>query len=147
MRLRETVLVVALGILCACSNDSTAIVPPVDHDAQGSWTWDNHGSLFPGFSFNMMLAESAGAITGTGSYSGEAAPYGSLRVSGSVRSDSLTLQIIYLPEPTVFPNLAPDTAQFVGVLATRDQIVGKRLQDGLTEPTGFVRLKLNADPH
>src|SRR5512140_73378 len=114
MRLYETLFACAIGLTAACSGGpSTVLPPPVDHDAQGSWGQDTHGALSPGNSFVMSLTESGGAITGVGSYAGEAGPYGGLKVNGTVSQDSVTLQIVFTAEPTVFPGLRPDTAQFV----------------------------------
>ena len=147
MRLYETLFVCALGLTAACSSEPVAVLPPpVDHDAQGSWGQDTHGVLLPGFSFLMSLAESGGAITGVGSFAGEAGPYGSLTVTGTVRQDSVRLQIVYVAEPTVFPLLRPDTAQFAGLLTTKNQVGGQLTSNGTTQPFDLVRLMISDPP-
>lgn len=118
--------------------------PPVDHDVQGSWGEDFTG--IAGNSFFIAVTESSGAVSGTGSFAGEAGPYGGLAVSGSIAADSLRLQVIYDYEPTVFPGLHPDTAQFVGVLASKDTISGQLSRGGFTTPLTLERLKLAVDP-
>lgn len=129
------------------SNDTTTSPPPaVDHDAEGSWGFDNHGQVIPGNSFLFAVRESSGLISGTGSFAGEAGPYGGLVVSGTVAQDSLHLSIVYVPEPTVFPSLRPDTARFAGVLTNRDHIDGELTRGGNTSPVSFVRLVVGDRP-
>src|SRR5690348_2492798 len=130
------VVLFSLGLLAACSKSEVTPPPPpaVDHDAQGSWGQNTNGMITPGNSFVMSMTESSGTITGVGSFAGEAGPYGGLTVTGSVAHDSLHLQIVYVAEPHVFPSLAPDTAQFAGVLTNRDQIDGQLTLNGSTQP-------------
>lgn len=132
----------SLMVGAACSGrDSTGPIPPaVDHDAQGSWGQKNVG-VFPGNSFLIAMTESSGTIGGTGSFSGEAGPYGSLVVSGAASNDSLHLRIIYVYEPNVFPQLRPDTAQFIGRLTSRDQIDGELTRRGVTSAFALIRLR------
>jgi hypothetical protein len=146
MGLRETLQVCAFGLTVACSSEPTVLLPPVDHDAEGSWGYDTHGALNPGNSFVVALTESNGTITGGGSFAGEAGPYGSLTVTGTVNQDSVNLRIVYIAEPTVFPKLRPDTALFAGVLTNKNQIVGSRTRGGLTLPFGLVRLTIGDRP-
>ena len=134
------------GTACSGNESSEPIPPAVDHDAQGSWGPNNGGVVIPGNSFLISIAESAGTIAGTGSFAGEAGPYGSLVVSGTVANDSLHMRIIYVFEPHVFPQLQPDTAQFVGRLSNRDQIDGLLTRRGVTSPLGLVRLKIGDAP-
>lgn len=146
MRLGDTLAACALGLMVACSSEPTALLPPpVDHDAQGSWGQDTRGVLVPGFSFVLALTESNGSITGVGSYAGEAGPYGALRVTGTVTQDSVDLQIVYIAEPTVFPMLRPDTAQFAGVLTNKNQVGGRLTRGGTAQPFDLVRLAIS-DP-
>lgn len=94
----------------------------------------------------MSLAESSGVVTGTGTFAGEAGPFGSLAVSGTVANSALRLQIIYNLEPHAFPNSRPDTAQFVGTLVAADTIDGQLTRDGSTGPLQLVRLRINDPP-
>jgi hypothetical protein len=136
----------AVGTGCSGSESTEPIPPAVDHDAQGSWGPVNDGVIIPGNSFLISISESSGTIAGTGSFAGEAGPYGSLSVSGAVANDSLHLRIIYVYEPHVFPQLQPDTAQFVGRLTNRDQIDGLLTRRGITGPLGLVRLHVGDRP-
>jgi hypothetical protein len=147
MRLRETVLASALGLSVACSGGPAALLPaPVDHDAQGSWGQDAHGVVVPGNSFIMALTESNGTINGAGSFAGEAGPYGSLRVTGTVGRDSVDLQIVYVFEPTVFPKLQPDTTKFAGVLTDKNHLEGQLTRGGTTQRFDLVRLTIGDPP-
>ena len=134
-------LAAALSAAAACSNrDTTApTVSVLDHDAQGSWDENNFGVLSPGNSFAVALTESSGVIVGTGSFAGEAGPFGGLTISGTVAEGVLNLRIVYVFQPTVFPQLAPDTAQFVGVLTTKDRIDGFLTRRGITTEFGLLR--------
>ena len=147
MRSFPRILLAAAVFTVACSSGSPTVdVPPVDHDAQGSWGENTNGTLSPGNTFLMALQESGGVIVGTGTFAGEAGPYGGLAVSGTVALDSLRLAIVYVAEPTVFPHLAPDTAQFVGALTTRDRIDGTLTRHGFTTPLGLIRLVIGDKP-
>jgi hypothetical protein len=133
----------------ACSgSEAAAPTPPpaVSHDAEGSWGQNNHGVLTPGTLFLIAVTEKSGVITGTGSFAGEAAPYGRLVVTGTVEQVSLKLKIVYIFEPTLFPTLGPDTAQLVGVLTNRDQIDGELTRNGISTPISLVRLTIGDPP-
>src|SRR3954471_20869815 len=134
------VLAGVLAALTACSHDaSTPLEPAVDHDAEGSWAPDNGGAIFPGNSWIVSMRETSGIITGTGAFSGEAGPFGGLEVSGTVVNDSVHLRIVYVYEPTVFPRLVPDTAQFDGLLVSRDRIHGRLGREGGFTPFRLLR--------
>ena len=146
MRPTKGLLISACAFLGACSSGTApaSAPPPVDHDVQGSWGENFAGA--PGNTFLIAVTESAGRVAGTGSFAGEAGPYGALEVSGTVANDSLHLQIIYDFEPTVFRNLHPDTTHFVGRLTHRDSISGQLTRDGSTAPLELVRLKIGDPP-
>ena len=93
----------------------------------------------------MALAESSGVVHGTGSFAGEAAPYGGLAVSGTVANRTAHLRVIFNFEPHLFPMLGPDTGQFVGQLITTDSIAGQLTVNGRTSIVPLVRLRIN-DP-
>lgn len=76
------------------------------------------------------LTEMSGALTGTGTFAVEAGAGGTLAASGTVRSDSLHLQIVFLFDPR-FTALEPDTAGFQRVLVARDTILGMLTRPGL----------------
>ena len=136
----------ACALLGACSRDATPLFvpPPVDHDVEGSWRPNDAGPS--GGFFLVVLSESSGTVSGSGSFAGEAGPFGGLAESGSIASGSLRLQIVYKFDPTTFPNLPPDTAQFVGVLASRDTVNGNLTRDGFTSALTLVRVPLAVDP-
>jgi hypothetical protein len=138
MRMKWQLLLGLLAATTACSHDaSTSLQPAVDHDAEGSWAPDNGGAIIPGNSWIVALRESSGTVTGTGSFAGEAGPFGALEVTGTVANDSVHLRIVYVYEPTVFTHLVPDTAQFDGLLVSRDRIDGRLGRDG-----GFTTFRL-----
>src|SRR5690242_10744827 len=97
--MKHYTLLAACALACAlaaCSGDRlTSHGTPTD--LNGMWTEDFGNDFVPGISFVTSLSESAGVVTGTGSYAGEAAPYGALDVDGSGVGDSVHLRIIYVP--------------------------------------------------
>ena len=146
MKLASAILAAALSV-AACSNrdTTTPTVSVLDHDAQGSWDENNFGVLSPGNSFAVALTESSGVVGGTGAFAGEAGPFGALAISGTVADGVLNLRVVFVYEPTVFPKLAADTAQFVGVLTTKDRIDGFLTRRGITTEFGLLRApKLSA---
>jgi len=131
-------------MLCLGCGDNMDITPPVDTDIQGSWTQAS-SVVIPGSQFIMALVDSSGIVRGTGSFAGEAGPFGGLAVSGTVKNDSLHLQIIYNFSPT-FPGLHPDTTQFAGVLSTPDRMDGTLTRDGVPGPVQFIRATVGDRP-
>ena len=129
-----------VGVACSGSESTEPIPPAVNHDAQGSWGQNNDGVVVPGNSLVIAMTESSGTIAGSGSFAGEAGPYGSLSLSGTVVNGSLHLRIIYVYEPHVFPQLQSDTAQFVGRLTNRDHVDGILTRRGVDGPFRLVRL-------
>jgi hypothetical protein len=136
------VLILSGAVGSGCSDAAERTVSPVlvDHDVQGSWA---RTPLFnPGNQFLMALTESAGVVTGTGTFAGEAAPGGALAISGSIRNDSLHLQVVFLFDPRF--GLQPDTSSFDGVLSARDTING--MFEGGIVRTQLVRLRVSDPP-
>lgn len=136
------IVLAATVLLCAACSSDTAPTPLVDQDAQGSWELDTRGAVIPGISFFLTLGESAGVITGTGTFTGEAAPFGTLAANGPAANDSLHLRIIYIYDPTTFPQLAPDTAQFQGALIDVNHIQGQLTfaRSATTEQLNLMRV-------
>ena len=131
-------LIVLICALAACSLQPYRGTPG---DVTGSWGQDFGPTLVPVNSFVMALQNAGDAVTGTGSYAGEAGPYGTLAVSGTAKGDSVHLQIVFVPEPTVFPQLKPDTAHLEGALTTHDRIDATLVRAGSTFPFTLVRLR------
>lgn len=139
MRYYHIVLAATVLLCAACSSDTAPA--PVVGDVQGAWELDTQGGLVPGISFFLTLTESAGVVSGTGTFTGEAAPFGTLAANGTAVSDSVHLRIIYVFDPTRFPLLAPDTAQFDGALIDANHIRGQLdyQSEGITEPLNLMR--------
>ena len=107
----------------------------------GTWGEDFGPTPVPGNSFLMTLIDNSGNVTGFGGYAGEAGPFGTLDVSGTSKGDSLHLRIVYVPSPTVFPQLKPDTSYFDGAFSTRDRIKGNLARGGAAGPFSVVRVQ------
>ncbi len=146
MRLIYHTLAASYVCAAACSSGSTTPPVPVDHDVEGSWSQNTNGVLSPGNSFLVALHESNGVVVGTGTFAGEAAPFGAVAVSGGVAHDSLRLAIVFTADPAVFPQLKPDTAQFVGVLTSRDRIDGTLTEQNIASAFGLMRVVVGDPP-
>ena len=143
MRHYHIVLAATVLLSAACSSDR-ATAPPVENEVQGSWELDTQGALIPGISYFLTLDESAGVVSGTGTFTGEAAPFGTLVANGTAAGDSLHMRIIAVYDPTTFPQLLPDTAQFDGELVDVNHIHGQ-LDDerrGTTEALNLMRVPI-----
>jgi hypothetical protein len=131
---------VSFGSSCTAGDPMGPV--PVEHDVEGEW---HEPGLFPGSAFLIALTETAGVVTGTGTFAGEARAGGTLAISGSVRNDSLHLQVIFQYDPR-FPGLQPDTASFDGVLAARDTIDGTLTGGAIPESIQLTRLRAGDPP-
>ena len=142
--MKRYAIVFACAFTCALGACSDVVSPRgTPADLNGMWNQDFGASFVPGSSFSIGLRDSADVVTGQGSYAGEAGPYGWLDISGTAHTDSVHLRIVYTPN-AVFPQLKPDTAQFDGVLTTRDHIDGTLIRGGV--PQSFSLVRMLADP-
>jgi hypothetical protein len=137
MKRNVILLICALGV---CSCDASQPFRGNPADVTGSWGEDFGSTFVPGNSLMMALQNSGDVVTGTGSYAGEAGPFGALVVSGTAGGDSVHLRIVFVPEATVFPQLKPDTAWLEGAFTTRDRIDATLARGGLPFPFTLVRL-------
>ena len=141
MRSLLLALVLTVASLSACATETAPRFVPTAHDVQASWSAT---PTFPGNSFVMALQESSGTVTGTGTFAGEAGPFGALAISGSATPDSVHLQIVYKFDP-IFNTLRQDTAQFSGALVTLDSLRGTLTRGGTASAATYLRLKIG-DP-
>jgi hypothetical protein len=98
--------------------------------------------LAPVFAFHSTLTDALGVLSGTGSFSGEAGPVGTLAVTGTVANDSLQLRIIATTTSTPLAIPPTDTETFVGVLSTTDQIDGTLTAGGRVQAVRLIRSTL-----
>ena len=131
-------LAAAAVVAAACSDSGvTAPIHPTDNDVSGAWAMPFGG--IPGNGMGWTLNDVSGNVTGTGTFTGEAGPFGTLAISGMVTNDTLRLSIIYKYDPATFPGLHGDTAQFVGVLTSHDEMTGTYTRLGTSGPFHMVR--------
>lgn len=148
MRTVHRFLIGAAVATAACSTDSGRLTgpvpPPPDGAIAGSWGLDP-AALFPGTQFLMSLSDSAGVVTGVGSFAGEAGPQGSLKLSGTVQNDSLHLQVVYVLDPR-FGESPPDTGSLAGALIATDTLDAALMNARSTWTVRLVRLKIGDPP-
>jgi len=139
MKISSMLLLSALaGTVAGCSGD---LFHPTPADVAGTWGEEFAPTAVPGNSFLMTLTDDAGSVTGFGGYAGEAGPFGTLAVTGASKGDSVHLRIVYVPSPTTFPQLKPDTASLDGAFTTRDRINGTLVRFGTAQAFSVVRVQ------
>jgi hypothetical protein len=139
MKINSIFLLCALaGAVGGCSGD---LFHPTPADVTGTWGEEFSPTTVAGNSFLMTLTDNAGDVTGFGGYAGEAGPFGQLAVTGAYKGDSLHLRIVYVPSPTTFPQLKPDTATLDGVFTSRDRIRGTLVRFGSAQAFSVVRVQ------
>src|SRR6185437_9708295 len=133
--------------IAACSTDSSRLAgpvsPPPDDAIAGSWGLDP-SVLSPGTEFLMSLRDSAGVVSGVGTFAGEAGPQGALKLSGVVQNDSVHLQVVYVLDPQ-FGQAQPDTGTLAGQLVPTDSMEAAIMNAGATWKVRLVRLRIG-DP-
>jgi hypothetical protein len=147
MRTIHRFLIGAAAAVAACSADAGPVagsVPPPDGAIEGSWGLDPT-VVAAGTEFLMSLRDSAGVVSGTGTFAGEAGPQGALQLSGMVQNDSLHLLVVYLLDPRLGA-APPDTGRLAGVLTTADAIDAMLADGGITRSIHLVRLKIGDPP-
>lgn len=113
-----------LSFLCLSCSESLA--PPSTVD--GAWAADYH---LPGFSLVLNLSQTSSAITGNGTYSGEAGLSGTLQISGSYTRPHINLALHYDVGLTrTFDGTVSDSQHMTGSLAD---------STGYTETLAFSR--------
>lgn len=125
---------IALACLAtACSGSD--LLRPTPQTLQGRWATANNipGS---GESWNLTVQESA--ISGTGSWSGEACCAGTLSITGTIVGDSIHLDLTVVTTNSATPR-APFHKYFDGALTSRTVLQGTvRYDDGTS---GVERLQ------
>ena len=127
--IRNTIVLVSvLGLGCA---DSTA---PAAH-LSGTWT---HDYSIPGMGFQMTLAAQGNAVSGTGTWAGEACCAGTVSVTGTLTDGTLELD---LTETTTSGVAIPaaSTSHFEGILLA-NVLSGTLSQNGQSTPYSYRRV-------
>lgn len=125
----------ALFIAClsmACSGD---LLAPTAANLQGRWATVNQ---IPGSGESWDLSVQGSAITGTGSWSGEACCSGTLSLTGAIAGDSVHLDLTVVTTNAASPR-DPYHEYFDGVLESRTVLRGTIRRDDGT--TGVERLQ------
>ena len=124
---RVRIVAASAVVLLGCGHDTTAPAVDLFRDVPGTWAAP---LAVPGSGEAWTLSVSGTDITGVGTWEGEACCSGTVSVTGTVRGDSLHLDVVYRQtEPP--PGLTgPRFVEIDGVLDT---------------PTDFVGIATNAD--
>ena len=93
----------------------------------------------------MSLRDSAGVVSGVGTFAGEAGPQGALELLGLVQNDSVHLQVVYLFD-SQFGQAKPDTGTLTGLLVATDSMDVAIMNAGSTWRVRLVRLKIGDPP-
>ena len=87
-------------LLAACSSDG--VTTPTPATLNGTWHHVRAQNEPPGFFRQFTLTVSGTTLTGSGTWSGEAGPQGTLTVTGSINGDSIHLDLLFtvtIPTP------------------------------------------------
>jgi hypothetical protein len=132
MHLHRLILAVALGSAAACSSNGITDSNRVAAELRGTWTQTGLGA---GSSRVLTLQVTGTTVTGTGSYSGEAGPFGNLTVTGSITGTTITLTIAQDDDVTYHLN---------ATLASPNELTGSLFTTG--DPVEVSFQKIQVDP-
>lgn len=94
LSVRPLAALALLTSLLACSSDSTGLTESQQTAARLKGTWSRPNG-FPGTSFTIFLDTQDTTVTGTGFFSYEAGPAGTLTVTGTVSGNTVDLDVVY----------------------------------------------------
>ncbi len=126
--------VAALAGVGACSAATAPSGPVLAGELQGQWAAQQS---FPGNSLVFTLQATDATVTGTGTFSGEAGPEGTVAIDGTVSGGTVTLHFAYT---ATVPVLLKSTARFIGTLDANGRLVGSMKygpEDGI-QPESFI---------
>lgn len=89
MKLQRRVSLLAAVLLIGCKDATWSVQPGLD----GKWT---HDSGIPGSSLQFTLARNGTAVSGSGTWTGEACCSGTVTVTGTVTGDVIDLDLAYV---------------------------------------------------
>ena len=112
MRARRLFLLLGVLLATACSG----LTGP--GYLAGTWT---QGGTFPGNSLQFTLNTDGDAVSGSGTWSGEACCDGTVTITGTVSGNDVTLSLLFV---TRGGGLPPRTSQFTGKVMVGGTMVG-----------------------
>lgn len=104
-----------------CGRDATSPGVEILRDAAGTW---QAPISVPGSGEQWTLSLSGKDVTGSGTWSGEACCSGTVSITGTVRGDSLHLDVVYRQTQPLNAVIGPRFVQIDGVLDTPTHLVG-----------------------
>jgi hypothetical protein len=129
-----TLVASALIVGCTAGN---AVAPDASADASGQWSEVN---AFPGSGTQFTLSVSGTAVTGAGTWSGEAICGGGVSVVGNARGDSLHLDLKFFRCAPVSDTGVFSPEHLDAALTSRVDFVGIITRpDGFSQPVHFVK--------
>ena len=120
-----------------CGHDTTSPAVEILRDAPGMWVAP---LVVAGSGEGWTLSLSGSAVTGDGTWEGEACCSGTVSITGTVRGDSLHLDVVY--RQTEPPNavIGPRFVQIDAVLDTPTDLVGIATNaDRSTHPVHYIK--------
>jgi hypothetical protein len=120
-----------------CSHDTTSPSVELLRDAPGTWVAP---FSVPGSGEGWTLSLSGTDITGDGTWSGEACCSGTVSITGTVRGDSLHLDVVYRQTNPPTAIIGPRFVQIDAVLDTPTDLVGIGTNaDRSTYPVHYIK--------
>ena len=138
MRHHASLLALALCSIVACAEPMPLGVQP--KELAGTWIEVRAPTDPPGFSLSIDLAAHGDAITGAGTWQGEAHPGGIVSVSGriDIASVILDLTLTTVIDGVVQPN--PSVEHFEGTLRSHDDLEGQKTVGAVTSAMHLQRV-------
>lgn len=138
MRARFMLAMLVPCLVAGCSGG--ALVDPGPFPVDGQWAVTG---TVPGSGFGFTLTSSGSAITGSGTFRGEAGPAGTMTITGTVNGSNV--QLDFLEHVTVPQDLGITEEHFVGTVG-RTEMTGTIKRGPPTDPsppvqTVFTRVK------
>ena len=127
--MKHFALLIIFSLTAGCTGSD--LVVPTRETLQGRWSTLN---AIPGSGESWDLTVQSSAITGTGTWSGEACCAGTISLAGTIAGDAIHLDLTVVTTSTATPR-APYHKHFDGALTSRTVLSGTVRSDDGTSGT------------
>ena len=134
MQIRRLMLAVSLVSVAACSSSGLTDPNTIAADLRGTWTQTGLGV---GSSRVFTLQVMGTTVTGTGSYAGEAGPFGNMTITGSITGARISLDFAQDDDITFHLNATLSSSRMLtGTLLNGSDSAAATFQKIQVDPPG-----------
>jgi hypothetical protein len=126
MRYARCLLALVIWILASCSGSLTD-----NRLLDGDWVHVRGADEPPGFSLNIVFATSGNAVSGTGTWQGEAMPGGTVSATGDISRSHVTLDFAFTQVINGVAQQGHFVEHFVGAFTSGQDLEGTMTLDGM----------------